>query len=48
MIGGFFSNCSIYKEVEEITENWLKQFNEERPHESLGDLTPKGYLSLKQ
>jgi hypothetical protein len=24
-------NISIYKEVEEITENWVKQFNEERP-----------------
>jgi len=23
-------------EVKEITENWLRQYNEERPHESLG------------
>jgi putative transposase len=41
------SLCSIYKEVEEVTENWVKQFNEERPHESLGNLTPKEYLALK-
>jgi len=39
---------SIYKEVEEITENWVKQFNEERPHESLGNLTPKEYLAVNQ
>jgi len=36
------------KEVEEITENWVKQYNEERPHESLGNLTPKEYLAVKQ
>jgi transposase InsO family protein len=39
---------SFHKDVEEITENWGKQLNEERPHESLGNLTPKGNLSLKQ
>ena len=31
-------------EVKEITENWLRQYNEERPHESLGDLTPAEFL----
>ena len=36
------------KEVEEITENWVKQYNEERPHESLGNLTPKEYLAVNQ
>ncbi|SFJ20936.1 Integrase core domain-containing protein [Desulfomicrobium apsheronum] len=31
-------------EVKEITENWLRQYNEERPHESLGNLTPAEFL----
>jgi putative transposase len=31
-------------EVKEIMENWLRQYNEERPHESLGDLTPTEFL----
>lgn len=31
-------------EVREITENWLRQYNEERPHESLGDLPPAEFL----
>ena len=33
-------------EVQEVTENWLRQYNEERPHESLGNLTPAEFLSL--
>lgn len=36
------------KEVQEITESWVKQYNEERPHESLGNLTPKEYLVVNQ
>ena len=36
------------KEVQEITEGWVKQYNEERPHESLGNLTPKEYLTANQ
>lgn len=36
------------KEVKEITESWVKQYNEERPHESLGNLTPKEYLFVNQ
>jgi len=31
-------------EVREQTEKWLKEYNEERPHESLGDMTPREYL----
>ncbi len=30
-------------EVREQTEQWLKEYNEERPHESLGHLTPCEY-----
>jgi len=32
-------------EVRKHTERWLKEYNEERPHESLGDLTSREYLS---
>ncbi|WP_043640964.1 integrase core domain-containing protein, partial [Desulfovibrio sp. TomC] len=38
-----FSNL---REVREIVEDWLKQYNEQRPHESLGDLTPSEYLAI--
>jgi putative transposase len=31
-------------DVKEITENWLKQYNEERLHGSLGDLPPAEFL----
>jgi len=30
-------------EVREITAQWMKEYNEERPHESLGNLTPHEY-----
>ena len=36
-------NMYVFKtllEVRTITEEWLDQYNEERPHEALGDLTP--------
>ena len=32
-------------EVGEITENCIREYNEERPHDSLGDLTPWEYLA---
>lgn len=35
---------STLSEVKQITENWIKEYNEERPHESLGDMTPAEYL----
>lgn len=35
-------------EVREITENWMPEYNEERPHDSLGDLTPWEYLARHQ
>jgi hypothetical protein len=31
-------------EVRQQTEQWLKEYKEERPHESLGHLTPREYL----
>ena len=34
-------------EVREITENWIRQYNEERPHDSLDDLTPQEYLAIR-
>jgi putative transposase len=33
-------------EVKEITEGWLKQYNEERPYESLGNIPPAEYLEI--
>lgn len=40
-----FRNLS---EVREITEKWMPEYNEERPHDSLGDLTPWEYLAKHQ
>jgi len=35
------------EEVREQSERWMKEYNEERPHESLGNLTPREYLLTK-
>ena len=32
-------------EVLEITEHWLRQYNEVRPHDALGMMTPREYLT---
>ena len=32
------------EEVREQTETWLREYNEERPHEALGHMTPREYL----
>ncbi len=34
-------------EVREQSEYWITEYNEERPHESLGNLTPREYLLSK-
>lgn len=31
-------------EVREQTEKWIQEYNEERPHDALGDMTPREYL----
>jgi len=31
-------------EVREITDKWIREYNEERPHDSLEDLTLREYL----
>ena len=35
------------EEVREVTDRWLIEYNEERPHESLNDLTPVEYRQRK-
>jgi len=35
-------------EVREITERWITEYNEERPHDSFEDLTPFEYLAKYQ
>lgn len=40
-------SCYVFtslSEVRDMTEDWLKRYNESRPHEALGNLTPRQYL----
>ena len=40
-------NCYVFEtlgEVRRMTEEWLVRYNEQRPHESLGNLAPRQYL----
>lgn len=36
------------QDVINITERWLREYNEQRPHESLMNMTPIEYLNFKQ
>ena len=35
---------SSLSQVRNLTTEWMKKYNEQRPHDSLGDLTPVEYL----
>ncbi|HCD3925513.1 TPA: transposase [Klebsiella aerogenes] len=35
-------------EAREITESWLNEYNSERPHESLNNLTPEEYRLMAE
>lgn len=35
-------------EVRGQTESWLREYNEERPHEALGNMTPREFLLTAQ
>lgn len=35
------------QEVREQTEKWLREYNEDRPHDALGDLSPREFLLTK-
>ena len=35
-------------QAREITADWMRQYNEERPHDALGDLTPGECLTMKK
>jgi putative transposase len=37
---------SRLSEVRDITDRWLKEYNEQRPHEALGHLTPAEFLAV--
>jgi putative transposase len=44
-------NMYVFKTLSEaraITEEWMDQYNEERPHDALGDLTPFEYRVAHQ
>ncbi|CAM2780201.1 Integrase catalytic domain-containing protein [Vibrio mytili] len=32
-------------QVRELIDNWMREYNDERPHDSLDDLTPWEYLA---
>ena len=33
----------ILNAVREQTDRWLKEYNEERPHDAPGDMTPRNF-----
>jgi putative transposase len=34
------------REVQTINKGWIAEYNQQRPHESLKDLTPSEYLGM--
>ncbi len=43
-------DCYVFEtltEVRRMTADWIKRYNEQRPHESLGNLSPTHYLMAK-
>ncbi|WP_438941066.1 integrase core domain-containing protein [Desulfogranum marinum] len=40
--------CNSYWLVTRFFSNWIDEYNRERPHESLGNLTPVEYLQENQ
>ena len=36
------------EEVREITDTWLREYNEERPHDSLGRVPPLTFMPRPQ
>jgi putative transposase len=43
-------NCYVFEtlgDVRRMTAEWLIRYNEQRPHESLGNLSPRQYLMAK-
>jgi putative transposase len=43
-------NCYVFEtlgEVRQMTAEWIARYNEIRPHESLGNLSPRQYLMAK-
>jgi len=44
--GKVIPNTYVFQTPDQVcerTENWIREYNEERPHDSLGDLTPWEY-----
>ena len=42
-------DCYLFndlKEVNKLTEDWIKVYNTERPHDSLNDMTPAEYRQV--
>lgn len=38
---------SSLSQVRNLTRDWIRKYNEERPHDALGDLTPLEYLEAR-
>ncbi len=43
-----FYRFRTLNEVQEITERWLTEYNSERPHETLNNLTPEEYRLMAE